>query len=84
MAPEIRPNSRRKNINFPMVFTNQFFYETYMAIAALDYRLTDRFNKFFFFGEWREEVEVKQDSTHIKFPTYSNVFSQKCGYLFFI
>ena len=77
MAPEIRSSLRRKNINFPVFFTNQFFYDIHMAIVTLDHRLTDGFNRFFIFGERREQVEVKQESTHIKFPTYSNVIFSK-------
>ena len=85
MAPEIRPTLRRTNINFPMVFTNQFFYDIYMAIDTLDHKLTDGFNQFFIFGEQREQVEVKQESTHIKFPTYSNViFSKVRLFIFYL
>ena len=55
MAPEIRPTSRRKNTNFPMVFTNQFFYDTFMAIIALDDRFTDGVNQCFLSGECRKK-----------------------------
>ena len=40
-----------------MVFTNQFFYETFMAIVTIDDRLTDVFNQFFLSGKCPEEVE---------------------------
>ena len=55
MAPEIRPTSRRKNTNFPMVFTNQFSYDTSMAIIALDDRFTDGVNQCFLSGECRKK-----------------------------
>ena len=37
-----------------MVFTNQLFHDTFAAIVAWDYRLSQ------ISGEQREEVEVKQ------------------------
>ena len=77
LAPEIRPTSRRKNTNFPMVFTNQCLHDTFVAIVPLDYKPTVRFNQCFPSGERREEVEVKQESGHIKFPTFSNVIFSK-------
>ena len=55
MAPEIRPTSRRKNTNFPMVFANQFFYDTFMAIITLDDRFTDGVNQCFLSGECRKK-----------------------------
>ena len=66
-----------KNTNFPMVFTNQCLHDTFVAIVALDNKLTVRFNQCFPSGERREEVEVKQESGHIKFPTFSNVIFSK-------
>ena len=55
MAPEIRPTSRRKNTNFPMVFANQFIYDTFMAIITLDDRFTDGVNQCFLSGECRKK-----------------------------
>ena len=55
MAPEIRPTSRRKNTNFSMVFSNQFFYDTFMAIITLDDRFTDGVNQCFLSGECRKK-----------------------------
>ena len=60
-----------------MVFTNQCLRDTFVAIVAWDYKLTVRFNQCFPSGERREEVEVKQESGHIKFPTFSNVIFSK-------
>ena len=54
-TPEIRPTSRRKSSNFLMVFTNQFFYNTFMAIIALDDRFTHGVNQCFLSGECRKK-----------------------------
>ena len=82
MAPEIRPTSRRKNTNFPMVFTNIFFYDTFMAIVTLDSQ-TYLVNVFFLASAAKKERSNKILDMY-EFPTFLNdIFSKVRLFIFY-
>ena len=66
-----------------MVFANQFFYDTFMAILPLGDRLR-RSQSMFPFWRVPEEVEVKQDFGHIKFPFLNDIFSKVRLFIFYL
>ena len=80
MTPEIRPTSRRKKYQLPDGFYQPTFPRHFRGYSCMRLWTHSQIS-----GEQREEVEVKQEYRHIKFPTFSNViFSEVRLFIFYL